>query len=57
MHGVVNIHYQEEKRAIAPKYYVPKDVTNQVKSEAQSTLVTPAEESRGKKRARAEDFL
>ncbi|THH33145.1 hypothetical protein EUX98_g1044 [Antrodiella citrinella] len=44
----------EEKRAINPKYHVPRDVTNQVKSEGHST---PSEESRGKKRARAEDYL
>ncbi|TCD62152.1 hypothetical protein EIP91_007280 [Steccherinum ochraceum] len=47
----------EEKRAISSKYSLSKDLTNQAKSEGQSTATPPYEESRGKKRARAEDFL
>jgi len=38
----------EEKRAQDPKYYFKKDST---------TIVTTTEEARGKKRARAKDFL
>jgi len=37
----------EEKRSRDPKYYIKKD----------STTAAVTEESRGKKRARAEDFL
>lgn len=43
---------QEEHRAIHPKYHFAKDTTNQ-----QAGGQGPDGESRGKKRARAEDFL
>ena len=45
---------QEEHRAINAKYYVPKDVTNQ---QYQGQSHGQTEESRGKKRARAEDLF
>ena len=44
-----NGYVQEEHRAIHPKYHFAKDTTNQ--------QLTQEGESRGKKRARAEDFL
>ncbi|KAK7686697.1 hypothetical protein QCA50_010297 [Cerrena zonata] len=45
----------DERRANNPKYYFPKDITNQAQAQSGSQSFT--EESRGKKRARAEDFL
>lgn len=46
---------QEEKRAIHPKYYFPKETAP--KQDGQASASAAPEESRGKKRARAEDFL
>ncbi|PSR77482.1 hypothetical protein PHLCEN_2v7913 [Hermanssonia centrifuga] len=45
----------EEHRAIHPKYLAPKDITNQ--SQGANSAQSGGEEFRGKKRARAEDFL
>ena len=45
---------QEEHRAIHARYHFAKDVTNQSQSAKPASL---GEEPRGKKRARAEDFL
>ena len=45
---------QEEHRAIHARYHFAKDVTNQNQSTKPASL---GEEPRGKKRARAEDFL
>ncbi|CAL1694592.1 unnamed protein product [Somion occarium] len=58
----------DERRANHPKYYYPKDVTNQQLPRSQFSAhgtqgqdgpptVSPGDEPRGKKRARAEDFL
>jgi len=54
----------EEKRATHPKYYFPKEGDAQKHANAQAQQpyqqqagAFVAEESRGKKRARAEDFL
>jgi hypothetical protein len=46
----------EEKRAYTKKYYVARDSTNMPPSGIDSSALA-AEETRGKKRARAEDFL
>ncbi|KAG1865243.1 hypothetical protein C8R48DRAFT_672503 [Suillus tomentosus] len=46
----------EEKRAHTKKYYVARDSTNMPLSGIDSSALS-AEETRGKKRARAEDFL
>ncbi|KAI0784913.1 hypothetical protein C8Q75DRAFT_829300 [Abortiporus biennis] len=47
----------EERRANTPKYHFVRDVTNDMKVDASTPSSTPHEEMRGKKRARAEDFL
>ncbi|VDB89627.1 unnamed protein product [Peniophora sp. CBMAI 1063] len=49
----------EEKRAVHPRYYIAKDTppsAPESKTDGHGAQVSP-EESRGKKRARAEDFL
>ncbi|KAI0934920.1 hypothetical protein AcV5_006609 [Taiwanofungus camphoratus] len=47
----------EETRAVHYKYYFHKEDVNGQKPDDQAPAIPAAEESRGKKRARAEDFL
>jgi len=50
----------DERRSVNPKYYFPKNNANQspgFTAPPSSTGAPPIEEMRGKKRARAEDFL
>ena len=61
--------FKDEVRSRHPKYYVAKDTVTsipgpktdtapaQVPPEAGTTAATTPDEARGKKRARAEDFL
>ncbi|KAL4068139.1 RING-6 [Scleroderma citrinum] len=47
----------EEKRARSDKYYFAQDATNTIAVTQDQAALSGAEETRGKKRARAEDFL
>ncbi|KAI0027057.1 hypothetical protein K488DRAFT_74844 [Vararia minispora EC-137] len=47
----------EEKRAIHPRYYSAKDTLASASDPKTDGAQVPQEEARGKKRARAEDFL
>ena len=52
-----DIQLQEERRAVHPKYYFAKDTPTSAPETKTDGAQVSQEESRGKKRARAEDFL